>query len=95
MVRGENLWDQISRKWELEGELLPGQSLVEILGRSRVLIEGHRGVVEYCRERITVRLSFGWVCVRGCGLQLRCMSHQQLVICGQIGGIDLKGREGA
>lgn len=93
MVRGENLWERLSRQTDLQGELFPGQSLVELLGQGRVLIEGHRGIVEYSRERIAVKVSFGFVVVRGTCLCLRCMQRQQLVICGKIAGIDLRGRE--
>lgn len=73
----------------LPGETMPGMAVAELAGDRRVLIEGHRGVTEYCRERVTVKVSYGWLRVTGCGLELRQMSRQQLVICGRIDGIQI------
>ena len=71
------------------GETMPGVAVAELAGDRRVLIEGHRGVTEYNRERVTVKVSYGCLCVTGCGLELRQMSKQQLVICGRIDSIQL------
>ena len=75
---------------DLGSETMPGMVVAELAGDRRVLIEGHRGVTEYCRERITVKVSYGWLCVTGCGLELRQMSREQLVICGRIDSIQLR-----
>ena len=74
-------------------EVNPLQTLVEICGTGRVLIECHHGVVEYHRDRILVKVGFGYICVLGSGLQLRQMTKQQLVICGAIESVSLQ-REG-
>lgn len=75
---------------DLPGESLPGMSVAELAGDRRVLIEGHRGVTEYSRERVTVKVGYGLLSVTGCGLELRQMSKQQLVITGRIDCIRLR-----
>ena len=85
-----SFWEQVARQTDLEAELFPGQTLVEILGDRRVLIERHCGVTEYSRERITVRLPKGSVQIAGCCLELSRMTRQQLIISGQINGVFLK-----
>jgi len=85
----KDLWERL----DLPGECLPGQVLVEIAGDSRVLIEQHRGVREYSREKIGVRVRYGLVQVCGSGLELRCMTREQLVISGRIDSVTLKRRE--
>lgn len=77
---------------DLPGETLPGQVLVEIAGENRVLIEQHRGIREYTPERIGVCVRYGMVDICGKGLELRSMSREQLIICGQIDGVTLKRR---
>ena len=74
----------------LEGESLPGTTVVELAGDRRVLVEGHRGVTEYCPSRVTVKVGFGELSVSGDGLELRQMSKAQLVVCGRIDGIELR-----
>lgn len=84
-----DFWERLG----LPGESLPGQVLVEITGENRVLIENHRGVREYSRERIGVNVSYGILQVCGSCLELRCMSRENLVICGRIDGVTLMRRE--
>lgn len=79
-------------QFDLPGETLPGQVLVEIAGENRVLIEQHRGIREYSPQRIGVCVSYGMVEIYGSGLELRCMSKDQLIICGQIDSVTLKRR---
>ena len=74
----------------LEGESLPGMTVAELAGDRRVLVEGHKGVTEYCPTRVTVKVGYGELSVSGCGLELRQMSKVQLVICGRIDAIELR-----
>lgn len=78
---------------ELSDEALPLQSVIELLGDGRVLIENHGGVTHYCPEKIMVQVSFGSVCISGCELHLRLMTGQKLMIVGKIDGIEvIRGR---
>lgn len=79
-------------QFDLPGETLPGQVLVEIAGENRVLIEQHRGIHEYSPQRICVCVHYGMVEISGLGLELRCMSKEQLIICGRIDGVILRRR---
>lgn len=89
MDRRKGLLDRLAESADLPGEAIPGQSLVEVLGDRRVLIENHRGVTEYGRERICIRVGFGQIVVCGCGLELSRMSKEQLVITGRVDGVTL------
>lgn len=82
-------------KIALEGELLPGQLLVEILGFDRVLIENHCGVIKYEPGEIWARGRRCIVCICGSQLQLARMSQNQLVITGKIYSVyQQKGEKG-
>ena len=74
------------------GEPIPGQPILELAGDRRVPIDNHCGVKEYSRERICVAVKYGMVSVCGNGLELTCMTKEQLVICGRIDGIGLHRR---
>lgn len=92
MRKGQKIWQQLADAADLTEEDLPGQSVVELLGDSRVLIEHHRGVREYSRESIGVKVKCGVVRVSGCGLELSHMTREQLVIRGQIDAITVQRR---
>ena len=88
----QDLLSRLTADLELPGEILPGQSLVELAGDSRVLIENHRGVTEYSRCRIGATVSFGQVLVCGENLELARMTQRQLVITGKVEGVTLVRR---
>ena len=85
MGRGRRFMDAIG----LQEEPLPMEPLVEVSGDGRVLIENHRGVIQYGCEHIRVKVKFGCICVCGGGLRLSRMTRGQLVISGRIDSIAL------
>lgn len=89
MERRKGFLDRLAERADLPGEAMPGQPLLELVGDRRVLVENHRGVIQYSKERIGIRLSYGEVAVCGCGLELVRMSKEQLIIVGRIDGISL------
>lgn len=92
MGKGREFWEWLAEDTNLMLEPMPGQTIVELAGDSRVLIENHKGVVAYGHERIAVRVRYGLLLVCGCGLKLQHMSREQLVICGRIDGVMLQRR---
>lgn len=94
-MKGRGSWmERLAEGMDMPGETLPGMPLVEICGERRVLIENHGGVSRYGTELICVRVKYGELVVRGCGLELVKMSKEQLVICGQIDCVSLERRRG-
>ena len=92
MGKGSRILDHLTQNPEISGECLPGQGLLELLGDNRVLIEHHRGVQEYSRERIGIKMRYGQIVVCGCGLEMLQMTKEQLVIRGKIDSITLHRR---
>lgn len=92
MTKGKDILRRLARDEELQDQPLPSLPIVELAGNRRVLIENHRGVREYSRERIGVKVKSGLVVVSGQGLELSRMTRELLVIQGTIEGIRLEGR---
>ena len=79
----------------LEEEGIPGQSVVELLGDRRVLVENHRRIIEYDLNRICLQLNCGAIQIVGCNLRLRAMTGRKLLITGKIDRIEVcRGRSG-
>lgn len=92
MTKGKDILRRLTRELDIQAQPLPGLPIVELAGNRRVLIENHRGVREYSRERIGVKVKTGLVVVCGQGLELSRMTRHQLVIQGTIEGVRLEGR---
>lgn len=86
----KEVWKRISEQTDVT--VLPRQSVVEIGGDRRVLIEEHFGVQEYSRDTITVKVRYGCVTVCGGDLELTRMTREQVVICGRIDAVTLHRR---
>ena len=84
--------ERLTDSADLSGSPLPGKPIVELAGERRVLIEHHRGVTQYTREQICVKVKYGHVRIDGCGLELSRMSKEQLIISGRIDSIVLLRR---
>ena len=76
----------------LDGELMPGQLLVELFGFCRVLVENHCGVVKYEPQEICIKSKSGILHISGRNMILARMSKEQLVITGNIESVSLEKR---
>lgn len=85
----KNWADRVAYVADIQEEAIPGQTVVELFGDRRVLVEHHQGVIEYGKERIGVRVRYGALCIRGKGLELARMRSDQLVITGCIDAVEL------
>ena len=74
---------------ELTDEVLPGQTVVEVIGEGRVLVEGHNGISSYDDCEIYVKVHYGVVKISGSNLKLTVMTNNKLVISGAVRLIDL------
>lgn len=90
----KDLLQRLTDGLDLPGEPLPGQPLIELAGDRRVLIENHHGVTQYGKDEIRVKVKYGQICVKGCGLELARMTKEQLIICGRIDCVSLLRRNG-
>ena len=82
-----NFVDRLLKKVNLNEEILPGELLIEVLGKHRVLVENHSGVICYSSTEIKIRSKNGDVCVCGCDLILDQMTKYKLIIIGRISNI--------
>ena len=69
------------------------ESIVEMAGDRRVLIEHHRGIRKYQPDCIIIKVKFGAVAVCGCGMEIARMTKEQLVITGRIDSVTVQRRK--
>lgn len=77
---------------ELLDEVLPGETVIELIGEGRVLIEGHRGVSAYSDEKVLVKMNRKIAVICGCNLKLTQMNESKLVIIGSVSAIQILRR---
>ena len=65
------------------------RSLIELVGKQRVLVENHLGIIEYGETKITLCVDFGYLSIEGKMLQIVRMTDENLVITGLIDVLNL------
>ena len=71
---GATFWESVSKKLEIDGEMLCGGSLIEIKGRSRVEVGGVVKIVSSGTEQVILALRKGSVAVLG--ERLECIFYR-------------------
>lgn len=73
---------------------IPGQAVglprVEVVGRSELRMENHRGILAYGREEILISGGSLLVRIRGRDLELKAMRLGELHIVGSIAAVELE-----
>jgi len=94
MARGYRLLDRIADEMDISGEPIPGEVILELTSDRRVLIENHMGIIQYCSDKICIKVKFGHIAVCGSNLELSQMTRDQLVITGSVNTIGILRRNG-
>ena len=87
--RRESLLEKTAEVFDLPGDVVAGLPRVELLGDHQLRMENHRGILAYGSEEIHVSGGKLIAKVRGRDLALRSMNASQLLITGEIFGVDL------
>lgn len=85
----ETLLEKTAEVFDLPGDLVAGLPRVEITGRRELRMENHKGILAYGSEEIHISGGRLILKVRGKGLELRSMNSSELLITGEIQGVDL------
>ena len=75
--------------FDLPGDVVAGLPRVELLGDRQLRMENHRGILAYGSDEIHISGGKLIVKVRGTNLELRAMNAVELLITGDITGVDL------
>ena len=85
----KNLEYFIAHYLELPKELVMGLPRITVLGDIQMIVENHRGIVEYTTERVRIGTGIGELRVTGTGLALRTIFPEEIAVDGKIHSIEL------
>ena len=87
--RRPGLLERTAEALDLPADALAGLPRLELVGDGELRMENHRGILAYGKEEIHVSGGKIIAKVRGRGLELRSMNASELLITGEIAGVDL------
>ena len=83
------LLEKTAQVLDLPGDAVAGLTRLEITGSRELRMENHKGILAYGGQEIHISGGKLVVKVRGSNLELKSMNASQLLITGEIDGVDL------
>ncbi len=80
--------EAVAEKFDLPAEAA-GTVKVTVVGRRRLLVENHRGILEYARDRIEVGGGNIRIRINGDGLELCAMDRDAILVTGTVISLEL------
>ena len=86
---GKGFREEIADRLELPAGAA-GLVKLTVMGRSRALIEDHRGLAGYTGQRIDVNEGRGRLVIHGEALRLKAMDREALLVTGRILSVEFE-----
>lgn len=87
--RKEGFLEWTARALDLPADGVAGLPHLDLIGDHELRVENHRGILSYADREIHVGAGKMVIRVKGDGLRLRVMNGEELLITGQINGIEV------
>lgn len=84
----KELPQELAERLALPEEALLGAAKLTVTGGRQLLVENHRGVMDYGQERIVVSLGRGKLNISGTALVIRAMNRRELLVSGRIQSVE-------
>ncbi|MFY9178115.1 MAG: sporulation protein YqfC [Caldicoprobacterales bacterium] len=78
----------VSEMFDLPKEITLNMPKMNLIGNSQMMVENHRGIIEYTPDLIRVNSTTGVIRVRGNQLNLRNIAADDIMINGDIKSIE-------
>ncbi len=87
-MKWRDLPEVAAERFDLPADAVAGLPKLTITGKARVVIENHKGLLEYGEHMIEVNGGRVRIRINGAELELRAMNQDDLVITGQISSVE-------
>ena len=90
----EKLRKQFVDIFELSPEIALDLPLLMLLGQEKLELENHKGISQFHREEIKVKVKLGYILIKGQELAIDEINSESLSISGLISSISYEKRKG-
>jgi sporulation protein YqfC len=84
------LRQEISEILELPLDVSMDLPKVTIVGDLGVLIQNHRGLIQYSPEKIVIGVGKGQIAILGRGLEIEEVSKEDMIVRGNLGSVQME-----
>ena len=84
LKKADKIKEDLADRLALPEDVLFGAAKLTLSAGRFVLVENHRGILEYGTERIVIGIGRGKIIISGSGLGIAAMNRRQLLVSGRI-----------
>ena len=84
----KGLCGDLAERLQLPEEAISGAVKLTAVGDRRLLIEQHKGLLEYSGETIRVSTGRGQIVLHGANLEMDAMNQTELLVCGRLQSLE-------
>lgn len=84
MQRKSGLRDRLVSLLELPGDAMLDIARITLVGDRELVVENHRGLLEYTPSRVVLAVPEGQLAIDGEGLSIGAISAEQVILAGKI-----------
>ena len=77
-------WQRIGALLDIPDDITMNVTRITMVGRHHLLIENHKGIIEYTSELLRIHADEGELCIGGSGLSLSVIEAEQVEVEGSI-----------
>ena len=81
--------NRISEAFDIPQEIVLNYPAIKILGDIEILIENHKGIIEYTKEVIRINSKIGIILIQGKELIIKQINQEEISVHGSIKSIEL------
>lgn len=89
MGLSERITNRLMHTFDLPPEVILNLPVIMMVGGKSLILENHKGILEYSRERIRIRLVKGEITLTGRNLVIQSISDEEIQIRGEVTGVNL------
>lgn len=77
-------WHKLATFFEIPQDIVLDLPRITMLGNKQLLVENHKGIIEYTGQIVRIRLNEGELTICGAGMMLGNLQYEQILIEGTI-----------
>lgn len=85
----------ISEMFDLPKDIVLDLPKIIMVGGNQILVENHKGIIEYTPDRIRINSSIGVIRVLGANMMLKNIGQDDIMVTGTIKAIELLSLQGS
>lgn len=80
-------WQRVGALLDIPDDITMNATRVTMIGKNELLVENHKGIIEYTSDLLRMKVDDGELCISGTNLSLAVIESEQVRVGGTIAAV--------